>query len=307
MRLEASAMRSNAEPGAAANRHRSPVAGRPGRRPSAAPQARKPSASNRPCRVVPKTRRHASRARHRRPPPARSARRRAADAPVVDAVARDPLPGARAVDRRRRGRSSTLSASKRVASGSHPRPVVAPADPRRRPGRRCARPAICAPAQIATTAARADGARTASARPAARSQARSARVAFDPGSTTRCGPAQLGRRSHPAHRDRGSSRSGSRSPKFATCGSRTRRRRARRRDRAPDAGSLAATGRGRGSPRRRGRCPSSIGTTPSVGTPQRRSSSAQASPSRAGSPRNLLITKPRTQRRRSSGSSATVP
>ncbi len=147
----------------------------------------------------------------------------------------------------------------------------------------------------------ATAANTASAIPRDRIQDKSSAVALEPPSTIKSGrpSSRTERTKRTATSD--SPESGSRSVKFDNRG------------KAITATSSWASARGGGiavsateSSASRCRSPS-IGTTPSVGTPQRRSNSSRPSPSRAGSPQNLLITNPRTRRRCEGGSSATVP
>ena len=107
----------------------------------------------------------------------------------------------------------------RSAAAASPARRPRRAGPRRRRGRRSSPPPSGPRRRSPTTAA--PLASTAAARPEARNQSRSARVLFDPGSTTRSGRPRAAADRTQRTATAGSSRSGSRSPKLATWGKRT--------------------------------------------------------------------------------------
>ncbi len=147
-------------------------------------------------------------------------------------------------------------------------------------------------------------------RPRPRNHSRSATVALVPGSTTRSGsptdaPSLTKRRP-----TAGSRASASRSVKLAMRGTMTTA--TSRAAVVVEPGRAEAVAPGRRPARARESSASRAtswthGSTPTVGTPQRRSRSASPVPSRAGSPRNLLTTKALTRALSADGSSSTVP
>ena len=141
-----------------------------------------------------------------------------------------------------------------------------------------------------------------------RSHSRSATVALVPGRTTRSGPAEGGGRLDQPEGTPVSTARASRSVKLEMRGRRTTATSttwAWVADRA--VASCQPRGQAERSPRRRG--PGRPARAARRGSARRCGARVPAGrrPSRAGSPRNLLMTKPPTVARRSSGSRATVP
>ena len=142
--------------------------------------------------------------------------------------------------------------------------------------------------------------------PCARRCARSARVAFEPGSRIRsASPGSASPARTMTTVTSGSARKGSRSSKLAmreSTGTATR-----------IAPGLAASARtspeptSNASSRGRRAAPSNQGTTPKSAMPVRSATMARPSSNRAGSPRNLLTTKPRVSARSASDSRFQVP
>ena len=259
--------------------------------------ARKPSDSNRPWRVV---------ARKRPVLPAEDGAVvaddpgldvAAADPAVVDAVARRP---ARRRPRRPGGRAP-CPARTRSAAAASPSPSTDPGGPSTPPRVGDRRPDHLGPR--AHGHHRAPHASTAAARPDDAEPVQVGPGVLRPGQHHQVGPPEGRRRPHPAHRH---ARLQPQRVEVAEVGDPGEADDGHVDDRAV-AGPRCPTSRAPASPRRRCRCRGRRGTTPSTGTPVRRSSSAQASPSSDGSPRKRLITNPRTHARRSSGSSAHVP
>ena len=132
-------------------------------------------------------------------------------------------------------------------------------------------------------------------------------VALVPGTTIRSGSPRLPAVVTSRTPTPGSTASASRSVALATRGSWMAATSTRS---PPGTGRVAGEGRGPDSASESSASspsPSTQGSTPTVGTRQRRSSSSRPGARRAGSPRNLLITNPRTSLRYSRGSSSTVP
>ena len=137
--------------------------------------------------------------------------------------------------------------------------------------------------------------------PAARNAFKSRNVALEPGSSTRSALAGSGSLKGWIETEMpGSSRSGSRSSKFAIRGS------AGTTTRSPSPLVERATRSTESSAGNRSACPNH-GTTPSEGQPVRSAMIRSPDAKSAGSPRNRLVTMPRTSARSPTGSSACVP